>query len=146
MHENGWYEWKKSPDDPKKKQPYFIHSDEPIFFATISRFHTKESEQHDDGFVIVTAASDSGLLDIYDRRPAVLPPAAAREWLNPDTTSVRAEELATRGAMHADNFAWYPVSKEVGSTHNNSIKLIKRLNKKSFNFSIMLLENEVYLN
>lgn len=48
--------------------------------------------------------------------------------------------------MHADNFAWYPVSKEVGSTHNNSIKLIKRLNKKSFNFSIMLLENEVYLN
>ncbi|MNG55991.1 putative SOS response-associated peptidase YedK [compost metagenome] len=74
---DGWYEWKKSPDDPKKKQPYFIHAGGPIFFAAISRFHIQEAEQHDDGFVIVTAA---------------------REWLSPDTSSVRAEELATRGA------------------------------------------------
>lgn len=94
---DGWHEWKKSPDDPKRKQPYFIHSDGPIFFAAISRFYTQDAEQHDDGFVIVTAGSDSGLLDIHDRRPVVLPPAA-REWLNPDTSSARAEELAKRGA------------------------------------------------
>ena len=122
---DGWYEWKKSPDDPKKKQPYFIHADGPIFFAAISRFHTKEAEQHDDGFVIVTAASDSGLLDIHDRRPVVLPPVAAREWLNPDTSSARAEELAMSGATPANKFSWHPVSKAVGSIRNDSADLIK---------------------
>ncbi len=33
------------------------------------------------GFLIVTAAADKGLVDIHDRRPLVLVPDAAREWM-----------------------------------------------------------------
>lgn len=34
-----------------------------------------------EGFLIVTAAADQGLVDIHDRRPLVLSPEAAREWM-----------------------------------------------------------------
>ncbi|WP_447875149.1 SOS response-associated peptidase family protein [Serratia fonticola] len=122
---DGWYEWKKSSDDSKVKQPYFIHANGPIFFAAISRYHTDKAEQNEDGFVIITGASDSGLLDIHDRRPIVLPPAAAREWLDPDTSSKRAEELAIKNAMQADEFTWHPVSRAVGNIKNGSADLVK---------------------
>ncbi len=85
---DGWFEWKKDPLDAKRKQPYFIYhrTKDPIFFAAISRFHLNQVEPDDDeGFVIVTAASDAGLLDIHDRRPLVMTLEASREWLDPNT-------------------------------------------------------------
>ncbi|WP_112289699.1 SOS response-associated peptidase family protein [Rahnella sp. AN3-3W3] len=85
---DGWYEWKKDRSDSKIKQPYFIYhkSHVPLFLAAISRYHPGAAgTPEDDGFVIVTAASDHGLLDIHDRRPLVLDPVKALEWLNGDT-------------------------------------------------------------
>ncbi len=34
---SGWYEWKKSPDNPRLKQPYFIRGADrqPLFFAAL---------------------------------------------------------------------------------------------------------------
>ncbi|CAI1574529.1 Uncharacterised ACR, COG2135 [Serratia proteamaculans] len=125
---DGWYEWKKDKHDAKIKQPYFIYHESkfPIFFAAISRHHPDEKDPpDDDGFVIVTSSSDSGLLDIHDRRPVVLPPAAAREWMDPSTSSERAEELAKEAATPPDDFAWHPVSKSIGNIRNNSADLIK---------------------
>ncbi|EMD6649032.1 hypothetical protein EGJ31_16330 [Serratia marcescens] len=110
------------------KQPYFIYheSKTPIFFATISRHHPDAKETpDDDGFVIVTSASDSSLLDIHDRRPVILPPAAAREWMSPDTTSARADELANEAATPHHYFAWHPVGKSVGNIRRDSAELIK---------------------
>ncbi|WP_411755135.1 SOS response-associated peptidase family protein [Serratia sp. (in: enterobacteria)] len=127
---DGWYEWKKSPEDPKIKQPWFIyHEDQtPIFFAAISRFHPDEKEpSNNDGFVIVTAASDSGLLDIHDRRPVVLPPAVAREWMDPATSSKRAKEIALEAVTPAEEFDWHPVTKKVGNIRNNCPELIEPL-------------------
>jgi putative SOS response-associated peptidase YedK len=125
---DGWYEWKKDKHDAKVKQPYFIYheSKQPIFFAAIGRYHPDEAVPLDDsGFVIVTAASDSGLLDIHDRRPVVLPPAAAREWMAPETTPERAEELATGAATPPDDFKWHPVGKSVGNIRNDNAELSK---------------------
>lgn len=125
---DGWYEWKNDKKDAKVKQPYFIYheSKAPIFFAAISRHHPDEKDiPDDDGFVIVTTASDSGLLDIHDRRPVVLPPDAAREWMDPDTTPERAEELAKQAATPPDNFAWHPVGKSVGNIRNDNAELVK---------------------
>ena len=67
----GWYEWVKDPDDPKKKQPYFIRlkTQTPIFFAALAEVHTGLEPHEGDGFVIITAASDQGMVDIHDRRP-----------------------------------------------------------------------------
>lgn len=127
---DGWYEWKKDKQDAKVKQPYFIYheSKRPIFFAAISRHHPDEAvPPDDDGFVIVTTASDSGLLDIHDRRPVVLPSAAACEWMDPKTSPERAEALANIAATPSDKFGWHPVGKSVGNIRSNSADLIKAI-------------------
>lgn len=125
---DGWYEWKKDPADPKIKQPYFIYhkSHSPLFFAAISRFHPDALEvPDDDGFVIVTAASDEGLLDIHDRRPLVLEPSDALEWLDCDTSPQRALEIAQMQSEPLFEFQWHPVNKKVGSIRNNGSELIE---------------------
>lgn len=55
-----WYELVKDRDDPKKKQPYFIHlkSQAPMFFAAQAEVHPGLEHHEGDGFVIITAASD----------------------------------------------------------------------------------------
>ncbi len=42
-----------------------------------------------EGFLIVKTAADKGLVDIHDRRPLVLPPETAREWLRQDVRKKR---------------------------------------------------------
>lgn len=82
---NGWSEWVKDPDDPKKKQPYFIRlkSQAPMFFGALAQVTPGLEPNDQDGYVIITAASDQGMVDIHDRRPLVLPPSLTREWLDP---------------------------------------------------------------
>src|SRR5690606_32078813 len=67
---DGWYEWVKNPDDPKQKQPYYIHrkDGEPMYFAGIGQFRRDGSgPKEGDGFVIITTDSDQGMVDIHDR-------------------------------------------------------------------------------
>lgn len=63
-----------------------------------------ERGDHAEGFLIVTAAADRGLVDIHDRRPLVLTPEAAREWMRQDVTGAEAAEIASDGAVSADDF------------------------------------------
>lgn len=77
-----------------------------------------------EGFLIVTAAADQGLVDIHDRRPLVLTPEAAREWMRQDVGSKEATEIATDGSVSADHFIWHPVSQLVGNVKNQGPELI----------------------
>ncbi|MFS2158875.1 SOS response-associated peptidase [Pseudomonas sp. Pseusp122] len=122
---NGWFEWVKDPDDPKKKQPYFIRlkSGEPMFFAALAQVHTDLEPHEGDGFVIITDATDAGMIDIHDRRPVVLNPDDAREWLEPNLSSERALRLA-RHARPVNDFEWYPVDTAVGNVRNDTRKVI----------------------
>jgi putative SOS response-associated peptidase YedK len=61
----------------------------------------------DDGFVIITADSAGGLLDIHDRRPVVLSAELAREWLDPATPKERAEQLVLLQGEGSDAFQWH---------------------------------------
>lgn len=126
---NGWFEWIPDPADPKRKQPYYITSanGEPLYFAALAEVHSGIEPDDRDGFVIITAAADQGLVDIHDRKPLVLAPAAAREWLNPETSIERAAELVQDGCRPAADFKWYPVSKLVGNVRNQGPELIKRI-------------------
>jgi putative SOS response-associated peptidase YedK len=122
---DGWYEWKR---DGSKKQPYFIYhkSGKPIFFAAIGKApYDKQNEN--EGFVIVTAASDKGLVDIHDRRPLVLSTSAVMDWLNPDTTSEEAQDIAKEQSIPSDEFTWHPVSKSVGSVKNQGSELVEEI-------------------
>ena len=125
----GWYEWVKDPDDPKKKQPYFIRlkSRKPMFFGALAAVHTSLEPHEEDGFVIITAASDQGMVDIHDRRPLVLTPELANEWLDPDLPAARAEEIAKDLCQPTEDFEWFPVARAVGNVRNQGPELIEQI-------------------
>jgi len=118
---DGWYEWVKDPQHPTLKQPWFIHlrSDAPLFFAALAQVGSEN-----EGFVIITDASDQGMVDIHDRRPIVLAPDAARGWLDPALSTAQAEALARHEGRPVADFAWHPVGREVGNVRNEGPHLI----------------------
>ncbi|WP_256815735.1 MULTISPECIES: SOS response-associated peptidase family protein [Pseudomonas] len=124
---NGWFEWIPDPADPKRKQPYYITAanNEPLFFAALAEVHGGLEPDDRDGFVIITAAADEGMVDIHDRKPLVLTPDLAREWMAPTTTAERAEEIARDGCRPAADFKWHAVSKLVGNVRNQGPELIE---------------------
>lgn len=124
---DGWFEWVKDPNDPKKKQPYFIRlkSQAPMFYGALAQVHPGLETHEEDGFVIITAASDSGMVDIHDRRPLVLSPEHAREWIDPDLSPERAQEIALECCRSTEDFEWFPVGKAVGNVRNQGPELIQ---------------------
>ncbi len=98
------------------RSPYFIHrkDGQPILMAAIGSTPFERGDEA-EGFLIVTAAADKGLVDIHDRRPLVLVPDAAREWMKQDVSGKEAEEIAADGAVSADHFLWHPVTRAVGN-------------------------------
>lgn len=126
---DGWYEWVKDPDDPKKTQPYLIRlkTQAPMFFAALAEVHTGLQLHEGDGFVIITAASDQGMVDIHDRRPVVFSPEHAREWMGINLDRKFAEEFALSCCQPTEDFEWYSVGKAVGNVKNQGPELIRPL-------------------
>ncbi|MGY3296724.1 putative SOS response-associated peptidase YedK [Pseudomonas sp. TE6288] len=129
---NGWFEWIPDPADPKRKQPYYIQAadEAPLFFAALAEVHSRIEPDERDGFVIITAAADQGLVDIHDRKPLVLSPELAREWIDPDTSIERAVEIVETGCRPTTDFQWYLVAKDVGNVRNQGPQLIAPLTEK----------------
>jgi putative SOS response-associated peptidase YedK len=95
-----------------------------MFYGALAHV-TPGLEQHDDdGFVIITAASDQGMVDIHDRRPLVLTPELANEWLDPDLDEARASEIANECCRDTGDFEWFPVGRDVGNVKNQGPQLI----------------------
>lgn len=119
---DGWYEWKKEGD---KKQPYYIYRKDrkPLYFAAIGKQPFDVGDEA-EGFLIVTAAADKGLVDIHDRRPLVFTPEAALEWMSPGINGTQASELAHDAAVPAHDFTWHAVSRAVGNVKNQSPELV----------------------
>lgn len=127
---DGWYEWVRDPQDPKRKQPYFIRlrSGQPMFMAAVGRFPNIESDEKEShGFVILTADSEGGMIDVHDRRPIVLSPALAREWIGTATGLERAEQIALHEGSPVEDFEWFPVGKEVGNVRAQGPGLVEPL-------------------
>ncbi|PAA14313.1 SOS response-associated peptidase [Pseudomonas fragi] len=125
---DGWYEWVQEVPG-EKKQPFFIRlrSHKPMFFAGLAQVEPGPSPDEPPGFLIITADAEGGMVDVHDRRPVVLSPEIAREWLQPDLTKDRAKEIARDRGEPADEFEWYPVSKDVGNVRNKGAYLIKSI-------------------
>lgn len=125
---DGWFEW--VDEGEPKKQPYFIRrkDGEPCLCASIGQWpHGDEDHGEHDGFVIITADSAGGMVDIHGRRPVALSPDLAREWLNLGTPKERAEQLVLHQGEPAEAFEWFPVSKAVGNAKNQGPELIKSI-------------------
>ncbi|WP_213878612.1 SOS response-associated peptidase family protein [Pseudomonas sp. dw_358] len=124
---DGWYEWVKDPRDLKKKQPYYIRlkGPAPMFFAGLAQVTAGLEAGEGDGVVIITDASDAGMVDIHDRRPVVLGPEAAREWLGVGLEAQHADELMRGSGRGVRDFEWYEVGRAVGNVRNEGAGLIK---------------------
>ncbi|WP_457975536.1 SOS response-associated peptidase [Pseudomonas aeruginosa] len=123
---SGWFEW--VAEGGPRKQPYHIqHADgSPILCAAIGQFPGLDDEQDErHGFVIITADSAGGMVDIHDRRPVVLSPDLAREWLDPATPPERAEQIVLNQGEPSESFRWYTVSRDVGNVRNQGPQLIE---------------------
>lgn len=120
---DGWYEWVTVEG---RKQPYFIKSNDgpPVYFAGLSSVRPDAAPSETPGvvfgFVIVTAAADSGMLDVHDRRPLVLTLEEAKVWLDPATTFEEAVHLANTAGKSADDFHWHKVTPGVNRTGGDS--------------------------
>jgi putative SOS response-associated peptidase YedK len=77
--------------------------------------------------VIITADSAGGMVDIHDRRPVVLNPELAREWLDPATPKERAEQMVLHQGEPAEVFEWYKVDTAVGNVRNKGETLITQI-------------------
>lgn len=77
--------------------------------------------------MIVTSAADKGLVDIHDRRPLVLSPEAAREWMRQDIGGKEAEEIAADGAVPAEKYIWHAVTRAIGDVRNQGANLTSPL-------------------
>lgn len=95
-----------------------------MFFGGLAQVTPGLEPREEDGFVIITAASDQGMVDIHDRRPLVMTPEFANEWLEVDLSPERAAEIATECCKPVDDFEWYPVSKDVGNVRNQGAQLL----------------------
>lgn len=73
----------------------------------------------------MTSAADKGLVDIHERRPLVLSPEAAREWMRQDISKKEAEDIAADGAARADKFIWHAVSRDVDNVKNQGPEIIE---------------------
>ncbi|WP_422403038.1 SOS response-associated peptidase family protein [Pseudomonas sp. GZD-209] len=123
---DGWYEWVADPLDAKRKQPYFIRlkSGAPMFMAALAEVRPGLEPNEGDGFVIITAASDAGMVDIHDRRPLVLGAEHARMWIDPELSAVEAERVAREQCLPVEAFEWFAVGRQVGNVRNEGAELI----------------------
>jgi putative SOS response-associated peptidase YedK len=96
-----------------------------MFYGALAQVTPGLEPREDDGFVIITAASDSGMVDIHDRRPLVLTPEMALEWMDPSTDAVRAEAIVRECCRPVEDFEWYAVGKAVGNVRNQGTGLIE---------------------
>src|SRR5690606_23152864 len=113
---------------PKSKQPYYIRrrDKQPMYFAGIGQFRRDGGEpQEGDGFVVITANSDQGMVDIHDRKPVVLSPETAANWLDPELAADEADVIIARHGEPAGAFEWYPVGKAVGNVRYEGPDLIQ---------------------
>ena len=127
---DNWFEWVY--EGGPNKQPYLIRRRDhaPILCAAIGQYPAGGREPRaDDGFVIITADSIGGLLDLHDRRPVVLAPELAREWLNLGMPKERAEQMVLHEGEPAETFEWFKVDPAVGNVRHQDRELITPIGK-----------------
>lgn len=120
---DGWYEW---TGEKGHKQPWHIRlaNGEPMYFAAMTNFRPDRTPKDGDGFVIVTAPADAGMVDVHDRRPVVLSGEDALLWMDNSLPAEQAEQLARAMNLPANAFDWYEVEPAVNRVGNDGPELI----------------------
>jgi putative SOS response-associated peptidase YedK len=110
----GWYEW---TGEKGSKQPWHVHRTDgaPIYLAALASFNSRSEAAPANGFTIVTADAEGGMVDIHDRRPVVLNEADAALWRDPDLPAEQAAHLLRSVALGPEDFGCFMVDRAVGN-------------------------------
>jgi len=105
---SGWYEW---TGEKGAKQPWHIHRKDgaPLFLLALAHFGPYVHKREEAGFVLVTADSMGGMVDIHDRRPVAVSREDAWRWLDPQLTPDAALHLARTCMLDTALFEWHVV-------------------------------------
>ena len=116
---DGWYEW---TGEKGKKQPWHVHRKDggSLYLAALANFGSSSDMKAANGFTIVTADAQGGMVDVHDRRPVVLRPEDAALWLDPDLPTEQAEQVLRSLALGPDQFEWHMVDKSLGNVSQGS--------------------------
>ncbi len=109
---SGVYAWKPQP---RFKQPFLITRVDrgPLLLAGLwCRFHTSLAE-HTDSLALITVSTNRLLAPLTDRLPAVIDPAQAQRWLDPETPLEEARALLVPAPLEL--LGAFPVSRRVNS-------------------------------
>jgi putative SOS response-associated peptidase YedK len=119
----GWYEW---TGEKGQKQPWHIHGrdGQPLYLAALANFAPDTDVKTSNGFTIVTADAEGGMVDVHDRRPVVLSPEDAAFWLDPAVSAEQAEHFVRSVCLGPESFEWYRVDRAVGNVRNDGPKLV----------------------
>lgn len=119
----GWYEW---TGEKGQKQPWHIHRGdrEPLYLAALANFAPDTGVKTSNGFTIITADAQGGMVDVHDRRPVVLTAADAALWLDPFMEAEQAEQLIRSVALGPESFDWYMVDRAVGNVKSQAAQLV----------------------
>lgn len=109
MCASGRYEW---TGEKGSKQPWHIHrkDGEPLFLLALAHFAPFKDNREESGFVLVTADSMGGMVDIHDRRPVAVSAEDAGRWMDAELTPDQALNLEQMHMMDAELFERNPVN------------------------------------
>ncbi len=114
---DGWYEWAKRPDSPKK-QAYYLTRPAGVALAGVYEFWKAPKT---DAWVvscsIITVASAGELAEIHDRMPLALPDERWTTWLDPGMPDPT--PMLDPSAELLRSLEIRPVGSAVGNVANN---------------------------
>ena len=111
---SGWYEW-SAP-----RTPWHIQLYNGGVMAFGGLLYGEEDQQH---FVILTTTADSGLTEIHERAPLVIPPDNYDDWVASDVETA----VMLLRPTPANRFNWYRVGSDVGKVSEDHPALTKPL-------------------
>lgn len=128
---DGYFEWRKDTNDPKKKTPYFIHRSDaaPLAFAGLYAFWRDPAKDDADptrwllSTTILTRSARADLADIHDREPVVLRRKDIARWLDPTLQDL--DEILSVPQPDRPRLGFHRVGAAVGNVRADSPELIE---------------------
>lgn len=121
---SGFYEWRADPGQ-KSKTPLYIHRADgaPLAFAGLWENWNGPDGSNILSCTIITTAPNGLMEKIHNRMPAILPPSAYAQWLDPGEPPV--ERLQTLLQPYpAEAMQAFPVSRLVNVPGNDTLDCI----------------------